>query len=108
MANIEIKRGTVRAVRSRLLDGDGAAANLTGATSIRFQMRTSAGIALKVDRVAVVVDAPTATVEATLTATDTDTKGNYRAEWRVTYAGGDRIFPEENYLTVKVWEDLAP
>lgn len=108
MADISIKRGTVRAITARLLDGNGAAADLTGASSIKFQMRKKAETTLKINRTAVVVDAPTAKVQVTTTATDTDTIGNYIAEWRVTYANGDRVFPEESYITVKVWEDLAP
>jgi hypothetical protein len=103
---IYLKRGETRDVEAYLQDGNGAAVSLTGAV-IKFQMRGRFDSTLKVDRAATVVDAPTAYVRATLTSTDTDTAGNYIAEWRATYAGGYRIFPEGDYISVKVLEDLA-
>lgn len=107
MADIEIKRGETVDIEANLQDGNGNAVDLAGGV-VSFQARTSAGSVLKIDRLATVVTPSTALVRASLTSTDTDTRGNYRAEWRVTYAGGSRIFPEGGYLTVKIWEDLAP
>jgi hypothetical protein len=108
VADINIKRGEVRQITNLLKDGTGAALDLTGVTAIKFQMRKKADSTLKIDRAATVVDQPTARVRVTTTAGDTDTIGNYIAEWRVTYAGGDVLVPEEGYITVKIWEDLAP
>lgn len=107
MADINLKRASTRPIEARLQDGNGAALSMTGAT-VRFQMRKKSDAALKIDRAATIVDAPTAHVRLTPTAEDTDTVGNYIAEWRITYAGGDVLVPEESYLTVKIWEDLAP
>jgi hypothetical protein len=106
--NLNLKRGEVRQIEALLQDGNGAALDMTGPPTIRFQMRKKADAVLKVDRVATLIDAPTAHVRVTTTSVDTDTIGNYIAEWRVTYAGGDVLVPEEGYITVKIWEDLAP
>lgn len=106
MADVTLKRGETVDVEALLQDGLGAALDLTGA-AVKLQARKSADTTLKIDRAATVVDAPTAHVRASLTSTDTDTVGTFKAEWRVTYAGGYRIVPEGGYLSIRVLEDLA-
>lgn len=106
MADIALKRGSTRPIEALLQDGSGMALTMTGAT-VKFQLRKKSDSTLKINGNAEVVDEPTAHVRYTPTPTDTDTAGNYVAEWRVTYAGGDVLVPEEGYITVKIWEDLA-
>lgn len=106
MADLYLKRASTRPIEAYLQDGNGAALTMTGAV-VKFQMRKKSESTLKIDRAAVIVNATTAHVRVTPTATDTDTPGNYVAEWRVSYAGGDVIVPENGYLSVRVWEDLA-
>jgi uncharacterized protein YkvS len=103
--DIELKRGEVRDIEALLQDGTGTALPMTGAV-VKFQMGKK-GVVLKIDRQATVVDTATAHVRFTTTALETDTAGTYKAEWRVSYAGGDVIVPESQYLNVKIWEDLA-
>lgn len=107
MSDIAVKRGETVDIEANLQDGNGNAVDLTGAV-VYFQARTSAGDTLKIDRLATVVTPSTALVRASLTSDDTDTRGNYKAEWRAVYAGGYRIFPEDGYLSMKIAEDLAP
>lgn len=107
MADINVKKGEVRQIDALLQDGNGVALSMAEPPTVKFQMRKKSDTVLKIDRAAVIVDAPTAHVRVTTTAGDTDTPGNYIAEWRVSYAGGDVVVPEEGYLTVRIWEDLA-
>ena len=107
MPDITLKKGETVNVEAYLQDGNGDALDLSGGV-VSFQARKGSAAELKIDRIANVVDLPTGHVRAALTDEDTDTIGSYKAEWRVEYAGGYRIVPEAGYLTLKIWEDLAP
>lgn len=80
---------------------------LTGAT-VRFVMRLKGSDAApKVNAVAVVEDAATATIRYDWTVGDTDTSGQYEAEWEVTAGDGKtQTFPTATYDDVTIYEDL--
>ena len=82
-------------------------ADLTTATSVDFIMRPKAGGTAKINAAAVVVDAAEGVVRYDWAALDTDTPGEYQAEWEVTWSGGkQQTFPTTTYHTIDVLADL--
>ena len=78
-------------------------------TSVKFYMRLRGGDVLKVDDDASVVEATTTrcVLQYTLTETDTDTAGDYDAEFYAVLTNGEKItVPADEYLLVKVVEAL--
>lgn len=93
-------------IRYQLKDNDDAVVNLTGHT-VKFLMKTPGG-AVKVNASATVTDAATGKVSYSWVLADTDTAGQYHAEWEVTYSTGEKqSFPNDRYLVVEVKEQLA-
>jgi hypothetical protein len=99
---VEIKRTSVRKIRMKLTNG--TSSPLEG---VRFQMRGFQRGILKMDRAAEFIDRAGGIVEVTPDVSDTDTPGQYFAEWRVTYPGGDVLVPDGGYIRVHVLDDLA-
>jgi Rib/alpha/Esp surface antigen-like repeat protein len=65
-------------------------ADLSGDTSVKFQMRRLADRRLMVDADADIVTAISGEVSYTLGATDTAVPGDYGIEWQVTYPDGKK------------------
>jgi hypothetical protein len=83
-----------------------SAVNLTGST-VTFIMRLVGAASAKVNATATVVAATSGTVRYDWIAADTDTAGDYQAEWQVTdSAGRKRTFPTVGYITITVVPDL--
>jgi hypothetical protein len=86
--------------------------DLTSATSVDFIMRPALnGVpsgTVKVNSPAVIVTTGvTSVVRYDWAATDTDTAGQYVAEFEAHYSGGKtRTFPTTTYLTISVLADL--
>lgn len=81
--------------------------NLTTATSVDFIMRVTAGGSTKVNAPAVIADATGGVVRYDWLAADTDTPGQYQAEWEVTWADGkQQTFPTLTYHSVEILADL--
>lgn len=98
---------TSPAIAFQLKDGNGVAVNLTGAT-VKFMMWAPGAAAIKVNAAATITDATTGKVSYTPSATDTDTPGDYIAEWQVTFSGGAvETFPNGDWLKVRVLDDLG-
>lgn len=101
------KNDTTPAITSTLQDADGNAVNLTGAT-VKFIMRKKGASSAKVDASATVVTPAEGTVSYTWVTANTDTAGDYEAEWQVTFAGGAvQTFPNSKHLKVSVVRDLG-
>lgn len=88
-------------------DGSLTVPDLTGAT-ISFIMRLKdATGAPKVNSPATVVDLATAVIRYDWEVGDTDTPGEYEAEWEVVGSDGlTQTFPTDAYNTVMVYADL--
>lgn len=92
-------------VQAQLFVG-GTPASLTGAT-VAFIMRPKNGGAVKVNSAAVIVSAADGVVRYDWAAADTNTPGDYRAEWEVTFADGKtQTFPTAGHHSVQIVEDL--
>src|SRR5688572_12051401 len=108
MSDFAIKEGaTLPAIESTLTYDDGTAIDLTG-TSITFRMRRRSDTALTVNGSAAIISATAGTVRYSWVSADTDTQGEYIAEWVITYPGGGiLIAPSAGYNTVHVVESLS-
>ena len=83
--------------------------NLTGA-SVVFNMRPRGSTTVKVSRQTATVVAPATSgiVEYSWAAADTDTMGDYEAEFEITYSDATvETFPNASYIAVKVTDDIA-
>ena len=103
------RNDTAPAVVDTLQDYLGVAVNLTGAT-VRFHMTDRYG-ATKVNALATgpsggALDT-TGQVQYQWVAADTDTAGEYLAEWQVTFQNGKvETWPDNDHATVFVTADL--
>lgn len=84
-----------------------ASVDLTGAT-VRFSMKNRAGAVVIDSAVATVVTATvTPTVRYPWAPADTAVAGFYRAEFEVTYAGGQiETFPNHGFIGVLIDPDI--
>lgn len=90
-----------------LKDASDSAVDILGG-SVRFHMRAVGSTTVKVDAAAVVTDAENGAVKYEWATGDTDTVGQYQAEFEVTYAGGKiETFPNNSYILVQVVDDIA-
>ena len=103
-----IKQGdTAPSIAEQLLDGNGDPVVLTGA-SVKFMMWAPGDAAVKVNAAATITDAATGKVSFTFSAAQTDTVGDYVAEWQVTYSGGAiESFPNADWQKVRIKDDIA-
>ena len=108
MPDFTIKKGdTSPTMQTSLVDASGVAVNITGATAVRFVMRSLTGVAPAANALGTVVNAATGVVSYTYTATDTANAGLFQASWIVTFASGAvGTFPTLGYLEISVEEDL--
>lgn len=75
--------------------------------TIRFHMNDAAGTSI-VDDAGSIYDATEEQIQYAWSAADTVTAGIYNAEFEVTFADGSvETFPNDGYLRVRVYEDLA-
>lgn len=76
-------------------------------TRVSFIMRKQGDPAPKIDKLATIVDASTRRVRYEWADGDTDTPGQYQAEWEVVYPDGKaQTFPLKTYHSVDVLADL--
>lgn len=107
--NFSIKKGDDSpALTSTLLDGNGDAVNLTGAT-VRFYMTKRGEDTPTVSGTATIDDDETSgIVTYPWGEGDTDTAGDYEAEWEVEFAGGEiQTFPNSGFIHIRILRDLS-
>ncbi|PZN05071.1 MAG: hypothetical protein DIU76_08285 [Bacillota bacterium] len=101
---ITLKPGGTRPAPEATLKSNGAPVDLSGA-SVRFVM---VGQGLTIDRQAEIVDAASGVVRVVFEPGDTDTPGQYHAEFEATYSDGRKeTYPSHGYLTVQILPDLG-
>lgn len=102
---------TASPITAVLLDDDGEAVDLAGAT-VRFRMHPIEGGTAKVDAVATNEQTGEATkghVSYSWQAANTDTYGLFLGAWPVTFAGGEKqTFPNGGYILVRITQDTFP
>jgi len=92
-------------LRATLIQADGAALKLDGAT-VWLIARTAEGQSLRkpVD----IIDAQNGRVECRLSAVDTGMPARYRAEFEVTFSDGQKTtVPNDDYFSIVIVEDLG-
>ena len=107
-ATFVIKRHARRPyLRLSVKDQNGDAFDFTGALSVTFYMYTPAGT-MKVSSPGVIVSPLTSgIIYYAWGATDTNTAGEYRAEFDVMYTGGEKLtIPVKGNLVVRIYDDL--
>lgn len=107
--DFQIKRGDrLPTIQASLTDGSGAAVNLTDAT-VKFLMRPRTSATPTVNAAAAIVGTATAgVVQYAWSAGDTDTAGEYLAEFEVTFLDGRKAsFPSDGYTRVRVLPDVG-
>ena len=89
------------------ITSDGNPYDLTGATVV-FTMRNVDTSVVKVNRsAAVLVDGPNGKVRYDWGSADLDTVGSYDAEFEATLSGRKLTVPSNNWISIKVIDDLA-
>lgn len=109
MADYTIKENdTSKKIEATLKDVDDVVVDLTGATVV-FSMRLRSTRVIKIDNaVASIVSAIAGTVEYQWAAGDTDTPGQYEAEFEVLFGGGlIQTFPNNKHILVDVIGEVA-
>jgi hypothetical protein len=104
-----IKRNdTSPSLNVALEDDVGRPIDVTGATIV-FHMRNSADDSVKISGAsATIVSATRGEVRYSFSATDSDTSGNFEAEFQVTFSGGAiETFPNDGYINVIITEDVV-
>ena len=92
-------------ITDTLLYDDGDPIDLTAAT-VNFHMRVPGG-SVKVDAAATVVSGTAGTVSYTWAAGDTDTVGEFDAEWEATIGGKTLTRPGSGYRRIRIDDDIA-
>lgn len=104
-----IKRHSLRPrITHTVVDSDGEPVDLTSVTSVVFIMNDSLGVEKVNAAGAVVVPATGGVVEYVWLAGDTDTGGEFHAEFQVGFASptDQRTVPEDSYIGVTIHVDL--
>ena len=107
MADFYIKRGDRLPKFTVWLQNPDGSPVVLADEPIRFRMFPVGGKEAKVDGIGAIEDGPKGRVSYSWAAGDTDTPGEYNAEWAVMF-GDDKemTFPNYDYMKVLVYPDL--
>ena len=102
-----MQNDTSPSVAFQLIDGTGTPISLVGA-SVKFFMYAPGAASAKVNAAATITDSGLGKVSYTPTASNTDTPGDYLAQFQVTFASSAvETFPNGDHLKIRVMTDLA-
>lgn len=106
MAAFRIKKGDLLPKISGTCEDANGPVDLTTASSVRFLMGLPGSSTNKVAAPAAFVSKPDGTVEYAWVSGDTDTVGEYDAEFEVTWPGTKpETFPNRGYIKVSITAD---
>ena len=91
-----------------LQDDRGRPTDISSATVV-FHMRNTADDSVKINGSSVtILSATRGEVRYTFTTSNTDTAGNFQAEFQVTFSGGTiETFPNDGYIDVIITDDVV-
>lgn len=109
MADFYIKQGDTQPDLVAILkDADGDAVDLSTATSVTFHMRMKNETDVLINRATII--SPTVTGQVTLVwlATETETAGDFEAEFEVLWNTGKiSTFPNKKHTSIQITEQIA-
>lgn len=107
ITTFSIRRGDLDPpIRPTLEYSDGSPIDLAGVSSVKLLMRRP-GTYNTIEKTAEVYDAENGVVQYAWVAGDTDTPGDYEAEWEVTFANGSKFTaPNRTKTHIMIFDDL--
>jgi len=107
MADFSIKANDTLPAFEVSLGIGGGSLDLTTAVSVTFIMREASGGTPKVHAAAIVDNPITGIVRYEWVDGDTDTPGQYQAEWEIAWTGGKKqTVPTTTYHSIDILADL--
>ena len=108
MADFVIKRNDLEPIIEAVLyEADGTVRDLTTST-VKFSMRRKGSTTNKVSTAASIDVAASGEVSYTWAGEDTDTEGDYIAEWEETTSGSKKVtYPNNRFINISIVKDLA-
>ena len=104
---VYMKQNDTMPRRVYALKHNGTAVDLTGAT-VKFIMRAQGSSSTKVNASATVSDQTNGLVYYAWSSSDTDTTGEYEAEFQVTYSDSTvETFPNSGNIRIKIVDDIG-
>lgn len=109
MVDFWIKKDDLRPnIEATLEDENNNAVDLSNASSVDFHMKKFDSSSTKVDSSATITDAANGKVEYEWSSGDTDTAGDYIAEFEVMWSDSDpETYPNFENLHVRVFDEVA-
>jgi len=111
MSTFTIKKGDTLPILAVVLkDGAGTPIDVSTASSKTFRMRKSDANphVLKVNKAAAfTTDGSDGAVQVALSASDTDTPGDYLGEFVIVIGSDTQTFPSADYINIKVVDVVA-
>lgn len=103
-----IKKGDLlKEISAQFKNSDDTPIDLTG-SSVKFSMVNCETDAVKINAVAATIVTPaTGDVKYTWVGTDTDTAGQFRAEFEATIGSKKLTAPNNGYIPVRILPDLG-
>lgn len=98
---------TKEVIQITCTDSSGAAVNVTGA-SISFKMKKPGSSTLKVNAAGAIVTAASGIIKYVWATGDTDTAGEYEAEFQVTFSDSSiQTFPNGGNLSIYIYPQVG-
>lgn len=108
MATKNFKQGdTLPIITDQLLNANGSAVNLAGATGVSFLARIEGEDEFRISGSATVIVAASGQVSYAFTSTDLALPGDYEYEWQVRDSSGTFRVPTAGWGTFTLWDNVG-